>query len=68
MCVFMPISCNYKCSQRNAQDSVGLGKRPCDKISVKYVTPKISFLFERDYYRKKMIYGQEENTVRLSQG
>jgi len=32
---------------------VGLGKRPCDKISVKYVTPKISCLIERDYYRKK---------------
>jgi hypothetical protein len=53
MRVFMRISCKYGCAKGNAQDTVGLEKRPCDKIGVKYVTLKISFLIECDDYRQK---------------
>jgi len=57
---FMHISCKYRYAKRNAQDSVGLGKRPCGKIILKYVTPKISFLIECDDYRQKRFVGKEK--------
>jgi len=43
----------FRCAKRKAQDTVDLRKRPCDKISVKYVTPKVSFLIECDDYIQK---------------